>query len=51
LDEQTPAGGVSFTSGLVGENAPAGTISKASFAGTALNLEHYDSDRLGTFTR
>jgi hypothetical protein len=36
---------------LTDENAPPGTISKATFAGNTLNLEYYDSDKLGTFTR
>jgi len=40
-----------FTFTLTDENAPPGTISKASFAGTTLNLEYYDSNELGTFTR
>ena len=40
-----------FTFELVTENAPPGTISKATFAGSTLNLEIYDSDKLGTFTR
>lgn len=33
------------------ENAPPGTISKATFAGDTLTLEYYDTDHLGTFTR
>lgn len=40
-----------FTFPLTNENAPAGTISKATFAGNSLNLEYYDSSKLGTFTR
>ena len=40
-----------FTFGLTTENAPTGTISKASFAGNTLNLEYFDSDKLGTFTK
>jgi CubicO group peptidase (beta-lactamase class C family) len=40
-----------FTFKLTDENAPPGTISKATFAGNTLNLEYYDSDKLGTFTR
>ncbi|WP_344991747.1 serine hydrolase [Tsukamurella soli] len=34
-----------------GENAEAGTISKATFDGDRLVLEYYDGDHLGTFTR
>jgi CubicO group peptidase (beta-lactamase class C family) len=40
-----------FTFTLTDENAPTGTISKATFAGSTLNLEYYDSNKLGTFTR
>jgi len=36
---------------LVNENAPPATFSKATFAGNTLNLEYYDADKLGTFTR
>jgi CubicO group peptidase (beta-lactamase class C family) len=46
--------GDTFTFGLSTENAPLGTISKAVFSGfgdNTLNLEYYDSDHLGTFTR
>ncbi len=46
--------GDTFTFGISTENAPPGTISKAVFSGfpgAALNLEYYDSDKLGTFTR
>ncbi|OBH09190.1 serine hydrolase [Mycobacterium sp. E1747] len=43
--------GDTFTFGLTDENAPPGTISKAVFSGNTLNLEYYDSDKLGTFTR
>jgi CubicO group peptidase (beta-lactamase class C family) len=43
--------GDTFTFALTGENAPAGTTSKAVFSGTRLNLEYFDSDKLGTFTR
>lgn len=46
--------GDTFTFPLTNENAPPGTISKAVFSGfpaTALNLEYYDSHKLGTFTR
>jgi CubicO group peptidase (beta-lactamase class C family) len=40
-----------FTFSPVAENAPPGTISKATFAGTKLTLEYYDSAKMGTFTR
>ena len=43
--------GDTFTFTLTNENAPPGTISKATFSGSALNLEYFDSDKLGTFTR
>jgi CubicO group peptidase (beta-lactamase class C family) len=43
--------GDTFTFQVADENAPPGTISKAVFAGNTLNLEYYDSDKLGTFTR
>jgi CubicO group peptidase (beta-lactamase class C family) len=43
--------GDTFTFTLTDENAPPGTISKAVFSGNTLNLEYFDSDRLGTFTR
>jgi CubicO group peptidase (beta-lactamase class C family) len=46
--------GDTFTFSLTNENAPPGTISKATFAGfpgATLNLEYYDTDKLGTFTR
>ncbi|MEB4208008.1 serine hydrolase [Mycobacterium sp. 94-17] len=46
--------GDTFTFPLIDENAPPGTISKATFAGfpaATLNLEYYDSNKLGTFTR
>lgn len=43
--------GDTFTFPLTNENAPPGTISKAVFTGDTLNLEYYDSDKLGTFTR
>ena len=45
----TPAASV-----VTDENAPPGTISKATFSGfpgATLNLEYFDSDKLGTFTR
>jgi CubicO group peptidase (beta-lactamase class C family) len=40
-----------FAFNPVGENAPPGTISKATFAGDSLTLEFYDQDKLGTFQR
>ncbi len=43
--------GDTFTFPVTDENAPPGTISKAVFAGNTLNLEYFDSDKLGTFTR
>jgi CubicO group peptidase (beta-lactamase class C family) len=43
--------GDTFTFTVTDENAPPGTISKAAFSGNALNLEYFDSDKLGTFTR
>jgi CubicO group peptidase (beta-lactamase class C family) len=43
--------GDTFTFTLQGENAPPATISKATFTGNALNLEYFDQDKLGTFTR
>ncbi|OBA64464.1 serine hydrolase [Mycobacterium sp. 1100029.7] len=43
--------GDTFTFAITSENAPPGTISKATFVGNTLNLEYYDTDKLGTFTR
>lgn len=43
--------GDTFTFALSTENAPTGTISKAVFSGKTLNLEYFDTDKLGTFTR
>ncbi len=43
--------GDTFTFTLSTENAPPGTISTATFAGNTLNLEYFDADKLGTFTR
>lgn len=40
-----------FTFDLVTENAPPGTISKASFDGNKLTLEYFDDFGKGTFTR
>jgi CubicO group peptidase (beta-lactamase class C family) len=39
-----------FTFTLVTENAPPGTISKATFAGGTLTLEYYNEDGMGMFT-
>jgi CubicO group peptidase (beta-lactamase class C family) len=43
--------GETFTFTLQNENAPPGTISKATFAGNELTLEYYDRNKVGTFTR
>jgi hypothetical protein len=40
-----------FTFSFVTENAPPGTISKATFDGNKLNLEYYDQDGKGTFVK
>lgn len=40
-----------FTFEPDGENAPAGTISKATFTADTVVLEFFDADGLGTFTR
>jgi CubicO group peptidase (beta-lactamase class C family) len=40
-----------FTFRFVAENAPPGTISKATFAGDKLTLEYFDEDGTGTFTK
>ncbi len=40
-----------FTFSFVTENAPPGTISKATFEGNKLDLEYYDEENKGTFTR
>ncbi|UXA17308.1 serine hydrolase [Mycobacterium sp. SMC-4] len=40
-----------FTFALATENAPPGSISKATFDGDWLTLEYYDQDGKGTFTR
>ncbi|MFD0364458.1 serine hydrolase [Nocardia sp. GCM10030253] len=40
-----------FTFELSDENAPPGTISKASFTADTLTLEYFDEDGLGTFKR
>ncbi|MFF2028647.1 DUF3471 domain-containing protein, partial [Streptomyces sp. NPDC058171] len=43
--------GDTFTFTLSGENAPPGTISKATFAGNDVTLEYYDTEGTGTFVR
>jgi CubicO group peptidase (beta-lactamase class C family) len=43
--------GDTFMFPLMSENAPPGTISKAVFSGNTLNLEYFDTNKLGTFTR
>jgi CubicO group peptidase (beta-lactamase class C family) len=43
--------GNTFTFSFVTENAPPGTISKATFDGNRLSLEYYDGFGKGTFTR
>ncbi|BBY34378.1 serine hydrolase [Mycolicibacter minnesotensis] len=43
--------GDTFTFTLQGENAPEGTISKATFTKDAVALEYFDHDKLGRFTR
>lgn len=40
-----------FTFGLGDENAPAGSVSAATFDGDSLTLEYFDADGMGTFTR
>lgn len=40
-----------FTFVPTGENAPPGSIAKATFAGDKLTLEFYDGEKMGTFTR
>ena len=40
-----------FTFSFVAENAPPGTISKATFDGGKLTLEYYDQDGMGVFTK
>ncbi|MGE2833675.1 serine hydrolase domain-containing protein [Mycobacterium sp. SMC-4] len=40
-----------FTFSFVSENAPPGSLSKASFDGDWLTLEYFDQDGKGTFTR
>ena len=40
-----------FTFIPTGENAPPGSVSKATFAGGNLTLEFYDAEKMGTFTK
>ncbi len=40
-----------FTFDLTNENAPPGSTSTAKFSGDRLQLEYFDQDRMGTFTR
>jgi hypothetical protein len=40
-----------FTFSFVAENAPPGTVSKATFNGDKLTLEYYDQDGMGSFTK
>ncbi|WP_284224824.1 serine hydrolase [Mycobacterium antarcticum] len=40
-----------FTFVPTGENAPPGSISKATFTGDVLTLEFYDAEKMGAFTR
>ena len=40
-----------FTFSPVTENAPPGSISRATFNGDRLTLEYFDADKMGTFTR
>ena len=43
--------GDTFTFSPVTENAPPGSISRATFNGDRLTLEYFDADKMGTFTR
>jgi CubicO group peptidase (beta-lactamase class C family) len=43
--------GDTFTFALTNENAPPGTISKATFDSNRLTLEYFDTDKMGTFAR
>lgn len=40
-----------FTFDITSENAPPGSVSKATFAGDRLVLEYFDQERMGTFLR
>lgn len=53
-DERRPLehwDGDTFTFTISNENAPPGTVSKATFAGNAVTLEYFDEDGLGRFER
>ncbi|WP_157546591.1 serine hydrolase [Hamadaea tsunoensis] len=43
--------GDTFAFDLDTENAPPGSVSKATFSGNRLNLEYFDDQGMGTFTR
>ncbi|HYO03755.1 MAG TPA: serine hydrolase [Mycobacterium sp.] len=43
--------GNEFSVSFVTENSPPGSVSKATFDGNTLNLEYYDENGKGTFTR
>ncbi|MET8655318.1 serine hydrolase [Nocardia aurea] len=43
--------GDTFTFELLGENAPPGTISRATFAGDTMTAEYFDEEGLGVFRR
>lgn len=43
--------GDTFTFTISSENAPPGTVSKATFAGNTVQLEYFDEEGLGTFVR
>jgi len=43
--------GDTFTFSPVSENAPPGSVSRATFNGDRLTLEYFDQDKMGTFTR
>ena len=40
-----------FTFSPLSENAPPGSVSKATFAGDRLTLEYFDQDKMGSFSR
>lgn len=40
-----------FTFPITSENAPPGSVSKATFNGAELTLEYFDQQKMGTFTR
>ena len=46
-----PWDGNVFTFSPTGENAPPGSVSKATFDGDRLTLEFFDDDKMGTFLR